>query len=227
MDALASGNVENVVIDLDFATNELAFIDLFGYLLGAYLGGAGLPWETLSPPQDGSDATYGTWSSAVAEWRTERRQDMGFPSDAANALANPANPAASAATAYDDPDLAWVRSNFVSPQVMLHDRYLFDRNTGNWPVTKPRLFNLRMCSRMLMGSTVTPFGVTSPRFSVLSRSEQVSPHLYADVPANPNVESLNRRIAESGRWINGCRMSRFGTVASTLFCCGIRTRTSV
>ena len=35
---------------------------------------------------------------------------------------------------YDDPQLNWTRKNFVSPQVMLHDRYLFDRATGNWTV---------------------------------------------------------------------------------------------
>lgn len=36
--------------------------------------------------------------------------------------------------AYDRPDLAAARSNFVQPQVMLHDRFIYDRERGEWTV---------------------------------------------------------------------------------------------
>ena len=37
---------------------------------------------------------------------------------------------------YDEPKLNWTRRNFVSPQVMLHDRFLFDRATNSFTVDR-------------------------------------------------------------------------------------------
>lgn len=37
---------------------------------------------------------------------------------------------------YDQPGLAWARTSFVQPQVMLHDRTLYDRATDTWTVNR-------------------------------------------------------------------------------------------
>ena len=91
-------------------------------MVGAFRGGVGLPWETLSPPEDGAADTYAKWSDGIATWRAGQRLALGFGTGAK--------------TSYDDPGLAWVRSNFISPQVMLHDRFLYDRISGNWTVQR-------------------------------------------------------------------------------------------
>jgi hypothetical protein len=38
------------------------------------------------------------------------------------------------APAYDNPQLQWARRSFIQPQVMLHDRYIFDRDTGEFTI---------------------------------------------------------------------------------------------
>ena len=38
--------------------------------------------------------------------------------------------------AYDEPAVAWSRSDWVQAKTMLHDRYLFDRETNQWTVSR-------------------------------------------------------------------------------------------
>jgi hypothetical protein len=35
---------------------------------------------------------------------------------------------------YDNPDLQWAKTAFLQPQVMIHDRYLWDRDANKWTV---------------------------------------------------------------------------------------------
>ena len=39
-------------------------------------------------------------------------------------------------TAYDEPAVAWSRSDWVQAKTMLHDRYLFDRDANEWTVQR-------------------------------------------------------------------------------------------
>ena len=115
-------NVQKVALDVDWASaayqRNQAMLDLWqlGMLTG-FRSGAGMNWETLSPPRDGSAATRAAWGADVKQWKESERRRLGFEGVAKN-------------LPYDDPQLNWTRANFVSPQVMLHDRYLFDRATG-------------------------------------------------------------------------------------------------
>ena len=37
---------------------------------------------------------------------------------------------------YENELLAWARTSFIQPQIMLHDRFLFDRESNQWTVEK-------------------------------------------------------------------------------------------
>ena len=37
---------------------------------------------------------------------------------------------------YENEHLAWARTSFIQPQIMLHDRFLFDRESNQWTVEK-------------------------------------------------------------------------------------------
>ena len=60
---------------------------------------------------------YQNWLSDMQAWRAERLIRIGY-SDAQ----------------YRRPELAWTQRNFVAPQVMVEERYLYDPETGNYTV---------------------------------------------------------------------------------------------
>ena len=37
---------------------------------------------------------------------------------------------------YDEESLSWARTSFIQPQLMLHDRFIYDRSTDKWTVDK-------------------------------------------------------------------------------------------
>jgi hypothetical protein len=65
------------------------------------------PWEGGSAPC--TPDTHEEWLKAVTNWRTERRIRVGYNGDR-----------------YAMPALQWTQSSFIQPQMMVHDRYLYD-----------------------------------------------------------------------------------------------------
>ena len=112
---LAAAGVRRALVDADWSVAaELARAPLYGGLLVAYRGVVGMPWQTLSPPAAGR---AGAWRAEVAAWRRELRNRFDL----------------ARAPAYGDARQAWASArNWVAPQVMLHDRFLYDRASGAW-----------------------------------------------------------------------------------------------
>jgi len=59
------------------------------------------------------------WLRDMKTWRAERKTRMGYDD-----------------SEYRRPEFQWIRRNFVSPQVMVEERTLFDVATGRWTVAK-------------------------------------------------------------------------------------------
>ena len=66
-------------------------------------------------PINQTRAANDAWRSAYEQWRTSTRAAFDF-------------------SAFDTPEIGWARTSFVQPQAMLHDRYLYDRETRQWTV---------------------------------------------------------------------------------------------
>ena len=73
------------------------------------------------PPADQSAQAYAEWQPGFEGWRTRVRAAL--ETTAPRGFA-----------AYDEPDVAWARTDWVQAKTMLHDRYLFDRETNSWTV---------------------------------------------------------------------------------------------
>lgn len=61
------------------------------------------------PAKFNDAAAHAEWLAEMRRWRTERKIRIGFRDDE-----------------YRRPELRWTQANFVSPQVMVEDRYLYD-----------------------------------------------------------------------------------------------------
>ena len=68
-------------------------------------------------PTDRSEETYSQWFNGFKSYRDEVRQTLDL-------------------SMYDVPEIQWARTSFIQPQVMVHDRFLYDRDSGNWTVKK-------------------------------------------------------------------------------------------
>ena len=126
LSSVVSHAIQQVNVDVDWSDRRYqgnqAVLDLWQLaFLAPFRTGAGMSWETFSPPRDGAPETRAAWGAAVGAWKETERARVGFD--------DPKSP-------YNDPGLNWTRRNFVSPQVMLHNRYLFDRASGNWTVDR-------------------------------------------------------------------------------------------
>jgi formylglycine-generating enzyme required for sulfatase activity len=71
-----------------------------------------------APP---SNQSYDDWIAAAQQWRAALQALAKYPSPL---------------DAYSLPELAWARTSFVQPQVMVHDRYLFDPESGEYTVAR-------------------------------------------------------------------------------------------
>ncbi len=90
-------------------------------LLPAIAWGQGLqlqtPGEVIRGPAAGEDNA--AWLHAMHEWRQKRRAEIRYDG-----------------SEYDRPELAWARSSFIQPQVMVEERYLYDPVAGKYTVDR-------------------------------------------------------------------------------------------
>merc|ERR1712165_100316 len=68
-------------------------------------------------PTDQSEATFTEWWSEFTLWRDQTRDSLNL-------------------SLYSAPGLQWAATSFIQPQGMLHDRFLYDRVTGQWTVSR-------------------------------------------------------------------------------------------
>jgi iron(II)-dependent oxidoreductase len=64
-------------------------------------------------------ATHRDWLADITHWRTERRIRTGYDG-----------------SRYNLPQLQWAQHSFMQPQMMVHDRYLYDPATGKYTVDR-------------------------------------------------------------------------------------------
>ena len=68
-------------------------------------------------PDDQSPAAFTAWFAEYQEWRDGTAASF----DLSN---------------YDRPDVLSWRTSFIQPQLMMHDKYLYDRSTSTWTVDR-------------------------------------------------------------------------------------------
>ena len=76
------------------------------------------------PPTDQQPQTLDKWWDDLQAFKERKRTELG------------ANVPGGDFAAYANKDVAWARQNFIQPQVMVHDRFLYDRVVGEWTVAK-------------------------------------------------------------------------------------------
>jgi len=74
-------------------------------------------WE--GPPVVCPPSIHERWIKEMKRWRDERRIYLAYDGKR-----------------YDMPELKWAQSSFIQPQVMVHDRYLYDPASGHYTVDK-------------------------------------------------------------------------------------------
>ena len=76
-------------------------------------------WNSSQPAKICSPSESAEWLSDVRHWRMERKIRAGyFDSE------------------YQRPELKWAQSSFIQPQMMIHDRYFFDRAKLSYTVDR-------------------------------------------------------------------------------------------
>jgi gamma-glutamyl hercynylcysteine S-oxide synthase len=64
-------------------------------------------------------AETAAWLADIQHWRTEERLRMGYE-----------------ASQYERPELRWTQTSFIQPQMMVHDRYFYDRVVAKYTVDR-------------------------------------------------------------------------------------------
>ena len=73
--------------------------------------------QSRAGPADKSKETFDTWFRDFNQYIEKLRKDVDF-------------------AIYDDQRLSWARTSFIQPQMMLHDKFIFDRTKNIWTVDK-------------------------------------------------------------------------------------------
>lgn len=66
-----------------------------------------------------SPAETAAWLADIQHWRAEVRLRMGYE-----------------ASEYDRPPLKWTQTSFIQPQMMMHDRFFYDRTSHQYTVDR-------------------------------------------------------------------------------------------
>lgn len=66
-------------------------------------------WNSFTPPAACDNHQVNEWLRDIEYWRAERRIRVEYDG-----------------TLYQEPALRWTQSNFIQPQMMIHDRYFYD-----------------------------------------------------------------------------------------------------
>jgi len=69
--------------------------------------------ETIPPPSNRDETTFNNWFDCINQLRKDARGKYNDFNEK---------------YAYDDPKLNWIKSNFVQPQMMAHERYFYNGN---------------------------------------------------------------------------------------------------
>lgn len=76
-------------------------------------------------PENQNELEYELWWNDLNAWADRRRLQL-----------LEEQPEMGDFNAYDNPDVQWAQTAFVQPQAMIHDRFLYDRDTGEWTVDR-------------------------------------------------------------------------------------------
>ena len=73
--------------------------------------------QSRAGPADKSKETFDTWYHEFNQYIESLRKDVDL-------------------AIYDDQRLAWAHTSFIQPQMMLHDKFIYDRTKNIWTVDK-------------------------------------------------------------------------------------------
>merc|ERR1711892_179056 len=74
-------------------------------------------YQMYQGPRDKRPGTVQAWFDEFTQWRDLNMAKLNL-------------------SLYDYPEVQWARTSFIQPQLMIHDRYLYDRDKEMWTVSK-------------------------------------------------------------------------------------------
>jgi formylglycine-generating enzyme required for sulfatase activity len=132
-----------------------------------------MQWNSPGKPRTCSPAQVADWLADIRHWRMEHLVRMGYES-----------------SQYDRPELKWMQSSFVQPQMMVHDRYFYDPETRRYTVDRyldDLLGRYGGIDSVLIWHTYSNMGIDS-------RSQY---DLFRDLPGG--IEGVRKMVADFHR----------------------------
>lgn len=130
-------------------------------------------WNGSQAPKTCTKEESDAWLADVRHWRTERRIRAGY-----------------SGAEYDRPELQWTQSSFVQPQMMIHDRYFFDRAKRQYTVDR----YLDDVQARYGGIDSVLIWHTYPNIGIDSRNQY---DLFRDLPGG--IEAVRKMVADFHR----------------------------